>query len=109
MNDPEFDADGYPTTRTLRAIRTWPISQPSDAGVLLAFVQRAWKYPTYFTRSIRRTREWKGQPLAWTWSVSTGGWSGNESLIAAMERNWMFWMLAWQSSRRGGHYVFRTP
>lgn len=109
MNEPEFDAVGYPTERTLRAIRRWPINQPSDAGDLLAFVQRAWRYPDYFLRSARRTREWTGSTLRWTWSVSTCGWSGNEDLIAAMEQNRMFWALAWKSSRRGGHYTFRTP
>lgn len=37
---------------------------------------------------------------------STGGWSGNESIIGAMQKNRMVWNFLWEQSRRGGHYVF---
>ena len=43
-------------------------------------------------------------------SVSTGGWSGNESIIGAMKENtdylYTFIAFAW---RRGGHYEWRIP
>lgn len=38
--------------------------------------------------------------------MSTGGWSGNESVIEAMMANSLFWATHWLSTRRGGHYVF---
>jgi hypothetical protein len=35
----------------------------------------------------------------------TGGWSGNEEIIATLN-NTMFWRLWWEKSERGGCYLF---
>lgn len=106
--EPTFDADGYPTDETLEIVQTWSITTLDDCEALLLYVQRAWRYPTYFTRHARRIREWKVGSLKRKWSVSTGGWSGNESLISALEANYIFMALCWRSSRRGGHYEYLT-
>lgn len=109
MKTPTFDSDGYPTDATLRVIEKWPITELSDTQGLMDYVRQAWKYPDYFTADKRRTREWKGAPLKRRYHVSTGGWSGNESLISALEKNFVFWMLTWVAHRRGGHYIFELP
>lgn len=93
---PEFDFHGYPTDRTLATIREW---EAGDCAGLLNFVISAWRYPDYVSRS----KDEDGDML----HLSTGGWSGNEDLIAAMEENAVWWVLHWWSSRRGGHHVFR--
>lgn len=86
-----FDDDGYPTDEALKRIAEWPYM---DIAGMLEFVQGLWSYPD---------RWWtEGDTL----HLSTGGWSGNESVIDAMERNRMFMAICWVSSRRGGHYEF---
>lgn len=38
--------------------------------------------------------------------MATGGWSGNEEIIIAMNENLALWGLLWESSHRGGLEVF---
>ena len=103
------DDNGYPSDAELETIKTWPIAREEDVTAALAYVQERWIWPPpYFTRESRRFREWKSGPLVRRYLVSTGGWSGHESLLAAMEENWMLWTMTWYSVRRGGHYEFRV-
>lgn len=88
-------------------------------------------YPT--EEQLDRVRNWKGDDLIglmnylgdenngiwhwpdWgvqmnddgSWSLHTGGWSGNEEIIGAMMDNTVWWMMWWHQSRRGGHYTFK--
>ena len=39
--------------------------------------------------------------------VATGGWSGNEVIIDALQRNVTFWERYWQQSERGGRHTFK--
>ena len=90
-----MDNDGYPDDEELERIRMWP---SEDLLGLLAFVEARCRYA-----------DWGWRRRGSTYRVSTFGWSGNESLIGALQANWTFWVLCWQSSRRGGHYLFRVP
>jgi len=92
------DLDGYPTAEELEEIATWHIGSRADLAVLWAYVQSLWRYPDRFVKKP------DGQ-----WYVSTGGWSGNEDVITALQHNMIFWALCWQQSRRGGHYIFKFP
>ena len=97
MKCPEFDTMGYPTDDTIKAIAEWPYKDEGGFEGLLDFVASAWHWPRYWSREGR------------TIHASTGGWSGNESIIAALEENRVFWWMCWQQSRRGGHFVFEIP
>jgi hypothetical protein len=101
MKAPSFDQDGYPTQKTLEAITTWPIRNNFDIAELLEFVDAAWSHMPF---AIRTEGEGRKQYIY----CATGGWSGNEGIIAALQQNHLFWGLCWLESRRGGGYKFLT-
>lgn len=98
MLNPTFDADGYPTDETLDYIKTWAdYAHPHE---FMEFIRQCWSYQDRFVAYDR--------PKHVTYYLSTGGWSGNESVIYAMQENFAAWYY-WQQSKRGGHYWFRIP
>jgi len=84
--------DGYPNDHEIEQIRTWVL--PGDLSGLVEFVRQRWRWE-YGWRSSGRN----------LW-MSTGGWSGNEEIIGALQENRLFWSMCWVYSRRGGHYRF---
>ena len=96
-----MDEDGYPDDEELQDIRDAAGFQAADACALLERVRKLWHWPNY--ASVTDT----GDKLRH--EFCTGGWSGNESLIDALQDNTMFWLRWWQLSERGGRYVFETP
>jgi len=90
-----MDSDGYPDDLELQRIREWSVE---DFTGLMEFVRALWKW-----------NDWGWSLKGNKYDISTGGWSGNESLISALEGNMMFWMMCWHQSRRGGHYIFILP
>jgi len=91
MTSPEFNSDGYPTNETLTAIAEW--KHPFDG--LEEFLTEAFK---------GYGRVWREKGLL---KIATGGWSGNEEMIAALQDNVIFWAMCWDSSHRGGLFVFQ--
>lgn len=90
--------EDYPTEDDLKRIETWEITRGQDLFRLMEFVRKCWWSPEWGWHKRRRA-----------FSISTGGWSGNEDLVNAMRKNRIFWTLCWYSSRRGGHFRFRIP
>lgn len=108
--EPAFDANGYPTVETLNAIGTWGSGEgyPSDWPTkLLDFAERAWDKDYGLVRRARRKNTLDETVDAYEFVA--GGWSGNESIISALEANKLFWLLCWEKSERGGLYVFHVP
>jgi hypothetical protein len=94
----------YPTEAQLRKIRKWDTFK-TGARPLVEYIKTIWWMPDWGFKlykgrdsSFRNRRVMKLE-------LHTGGWSGNESIMADLERNWMF-MQGWVMSRRGGHYYF---
>ena len=93
--------DGYPDDKELQEIRGAAGFHPEEARALLERVRHLWHWSNYAT--VTKT----GDKLRH--EFCTGGWSGNESLIHALQDNTMFWLRWWHLSERGGRYVFETP
>jgi hypothetical protein len=88
----------YPSEAELKAITEY--ERPDyDFKALLESIKSMWKFSDcgYWQQKGR------------VFKISTGGWSGNESIIEALQENFVFWSLCWYSSRRGGAFQFRCP
>lgn len=90
-----LDKDGYPTEETLAKITNWDYK---DREGVLRFLAENW----YYEDSAIETR--KG-----LWVFATGGWSGNEELIYALQENrvlWVYLTSIYYIHLSGGFYVF---
>lgn len=97
--EPLHDDDGYPTSSALLALEKWPWHDPVGAFEL---ARQLWTYPD------RAVRHPDAPGVLARYSFSTAGWSGNESVIAALKRNSVLWATTWLSSGRGGWYEFQV-
>ena len=89
-----LDADNYPTEDTLEQIRQWR----GTANALLNAVIGIW--PHYGTTADETTPDGGARRVV----LVTGGWSGCEQLIGALQQT-LLWSLAWQESVVGGRHV----
>lgn len=96
--------DGYPTEEELKRITEWPYT---DFLGWFAFIKSCW-WAADWGWSERDVKE-EPRQLTHRYHISTGGWSGNESIIQAMHDNRWAWGFSWLSSRRGGHFEFEHP
>lgn len=108
MKLPTFDADGYPSDETIEAIEQWAWQ---DAAGCLDFVKAAWHYPEYARDEITagEAEVLHAEKTEKYLRLATGGWSGNEDLIAAIRHNQMVHALTWRLNARGGLHIYRYP
>lgn len=109
MNDPDFDEQGYPTDAALDRIATWIIGTLHDLEDAMDFAGRLWYYPNAWQKEVGWLDPEDGGRPCLRYVFSTGGWSGNESVVGAIEKNALLQMLGAWSWRRGGHYEYRFP
>lgn len=100
----ELDTDGYPTNVCLQKIAEWSCEDPEG---WFDFIYSVWAYHGDGWHTERGICSIFGTPLT-QYFLSTCGWSGNESIIRAMQENVMNWLFHWVQSRRGGHYIFEV-
>ena len=98
------DEAGYPTEWELQRVSEWPWG---DYVGLCDFLRvGVWKYADMGAFTVEDAEdEFAHTPIKRLF-LDTGGWSGNESIIAAMESNMLLGATSWVQSRRGGHYVY---
>ena len=84
----------YPEEEDLEKIKEWKFD---DFVGWMEFIKSIWWVPA-----------WGWSEDEGIYSISTGGWSGNESIISAMHHNFALWGIHWHNHRAGGHYEFKT-
>lgn len=109
LDDADFlDEDGYPTEQALEIVEKW---HWDDAKGWFEFIEELWAYRDFGWKEKDEPHEWQDHKqyknkMVHRYYISTAGWSGNESIIRAMQNNEWMWHLNWVQSRRGGHYIF---
>jgi hypothetical protein len=93
-----LDVDGYPTEEALDKIAKWSYNDPKG---WFEFIKEIWWMRDW---GWHENKSDKGVE----YNISTGGWSGSESLIRAMMDNHILWTCTWVQSRKGGHYIFEV-
>lgn len=97
-----FDEDGYPTDEALEIVRLW---HWDDVPGWFKFIKELWWSSEWGWKEKDESHNYKKNVIVHRHYISTGGWSGNESIVHAMQKNDMMWNLTWEQSRRGGHYI----
>ena len=98
-----LDDDGYPTDDALEIVKLW---HWDDARGWFKFIESLWAYRDWGWKEKDEPHEFDNDKMVHRYYISTGGWSGNESIIDAMQQADFMWSLNWVQSRRGGHYIF---
>jgi hypothetical protein len=103
MQEELLDDDGYPTQAALDIVQTW---HWMDARGWFEFIKSIWNLSSWGWNESTVQSDFNPIKMRQQYMISTGGWSGNESIIEAMRANGWMWHLNWVQSRRGGHYIF---
>jgi hypothetical protein len=107
-DDPELTDGDYPSEKTLKRIKK---AKPREA---LELAQRAWHWDGWATRELRPDelamvrRHYEDDPMPDYYRFATGGWSGNEDIIEALDRNFLVLGMCWVLSARGGLHIYEV-
>lgn len=102
-NTEYLDEDGYPTEEALGKIETCDCTTNKDFVEFFGFLESLWYLKSWGWYSEEFN---EGERKGLRYYLSSAGWSGNESLIKAFQRNEYLWCETWVCSRKGGHYEF---
>ena len=98
-----LDEDGYPTDDAITIIEKW---HWNDIPGWFTFINSIWHLASWGWTESNETDDMNPDKKIYRYYISTAGWSGNETLIRAMQNNDMMWTFTWFESQRGGHYIF---
>lgn len=88
------DKDRYPTEEELNIVKNWDCKDPKG---LVDYIESIWWMADWgFKLTGKKVLKLE---------LHTGGWSGNEDIIDALQNTFLWW-LYWEKSVRGGHYYF---
>jgi len=86
----------YPTEDTLNLIKNWSSKDFELAELICSIWNSDYGSATLTGKRVK------------TLQLATGGWSGNEDIVAALQQT-MFAKVCWQMSKRGGLYIYKIP
>ena len=98
-----YDSE-YHTEKELKQIQNWDVK---DAHNLVNRLRDMWQYNDYFIENWGLDHIHNERPVLML-ELHTGGWSGNEDIIEALQKHKLFWMMWWWKTERGGHYYFEV-
>jgi hypothetical protein len=98
-----LDMAGYPHPAALRLIENWHHEYKVD---WFDFIHSMWYAADWGWKSEVVPHRFREGKSVMEFEVSTAGWSGNESIIKAMQKNGMLWWMVHYQTTRGGHYIF---
>ncbi|NBP03680.1 MAG: hypothetical protein EBU90_27005 [Proteobacteria bacterium] len=103
MKKPTFDSEGYPSEETLNYLERFLVINKGRCESDNLFVEMFDFFFDAYDCHYGKIEKHDGY-----YRVVTGGWSGNESLIGALERSgiWSYLCLAYV---QGGCYYLRDP
>ena len=94
--------EDYPSEEDLKLIENWDYTE--DFFKLAEMVCNIWHFDDW-----AEFRDWHTDDYGHKYRelrLATAGWSGNEDIVSALNKNTMFNMLCWQSSHRGGLHIY---
>jgi hypothetical protein len=94
----------YPRESELEQIKNWDFKLGYKS--MFEFIEGIWHIPDWGFRVYRTTDHLWDKKVTGV-ELHTGGWSGNESIIYALQQNFLFYSQCFHRSRRGGHYWFQ--
>lgn len=99
----EWDEHGYPTAKSLQHLRKALKAKDYEQAIAAFYAALRENYYRDFCGPERV--EVRGEVID-VWAYHTGGWSGNEDIIAVLRKSWLFdWLL--ERYDAGGHYYFK--
>lgn len=87
----------YPTEEELKRIELFDLSKEGVDNFIDFLESIIWNPDWCFKLSGKRVLRIQ---------FHTGGWSGNESIINSLQKNFIFWSMCWRRHDVGGHYWF---
>ena len=102
-----IDNEGYPTDEYLEYLKNYDCK---DIMAFLETLESSWAYADwgYKLSKVYKYKGWQGRKQR-TLQLHTVGWSGNESIIEAIQSNYIFWSMYYWKHIRGGHFYFQIP
>ena len=106
MDSQSIDGHGYPTDKALERIRKATLKD------IVPAITDAWNTDYGHASTTLTPAEYEiifGDISHKYLRLVTGGWSGNEEIITAYEKNFVASSLTWRLSASGGLHILRIP